>query len=50
MEERNLFISTCTRRQMARRRPSRVFIPLWVVMSLVAIGAGIAAVVVTRGV
>ena len=50
MEERSLFISSCTRRQMARRRPTRVFIPLWVIMSLVALGAAIAAVLATRGV
>jgi|GEM_PF-4230455 len=48
MEERSLFISSCTRRQMARRRAGRTRPPLPVVMlamlmAAAALGAFLAA-------
>jgi hypothetical protein len=46
--ERTLFISSCTRREMARRRPHRSTLRLQLLVGLVAVAA-VVAVMALRG-
>jgi hypothetical protein len=45
----NIFISSCSRRQLARRRHARSAVPLQLILLLVIIAAGLAAFVAGRG-
>jgi hypothetical protein len=49
MESRSIFISSLSRRQLARRRPSRWAGRAELVMVVVLIALAIAAVIVARG-
>jgi hypothetical protein len=44
MEERSLFISSCSRRDLARRRPQRTALYLPLVLAAVLLGLALAAV------
>jgi hypothetical protein len=51
MPHSRLFVSSCTRRQLARRRPGRTTLPaqVLIVMILILILAGLAAFIAGRG-
>jgi integral membrane sensor domain MASE1 len=48
MADSSIFISSCSRRQLARRRPTRAQRRLQVLLALVVLGAGIGAFVLGR--
>ena len=50
MGDRSLFISSCSRRDLARRRPSRGGSRLPVVLTLIVLAICVAAVLVASGV
>jgi hypothetical protein len=47
-EQRTVFISSCSRRELARRRPQRPVIPVQLMVALMAL-AGVFAVLALRG-
>jgi hypothetical protein len=49
MPHSRLFVSSCTRRQLARRRPGRTTVPAQVLIVMILILAGLAAFVAVRG-
>ena len=49
MEDKSLFISSCSRRQLARRRPGRVLSRRHAVLTLVVLVVALAAVFAARG-
>jgi hypothetical protein len=48
MEERNLFISSCSRRQLARRRPTKTAGRLQLAIALLLLAAAVLAFTVVR--
>ncbi|MFL5823499.1 MAG: hypothetical protein ACJ764_08675 [Solirubrobacteraceae bacterium] len=44
--QRSLFVSSCTRRELARRRPKRFSLPIQVVVALVLLAAALGLLVV----
>ena len=50
MAESGIFISSCSRRQLARRRPTRTgVVRLQILMVLIVLGSGLGAVLAARG-
>jgi hypothetical protein len=50
MEQRSLFISSCTRRQMARRRPGRTPVPhAALLLAVLALAAAVGALLAAHG-
>jgi len=49
MEDRGLFISSCSRRELARRRPTRSVARAQVVLTLLVLAAVLGALVAARG-
>lgn len=49
MEERSLFISSCTRRQLARRRSGRARLSLPALLALLLLVAAVGAFLVAHG-
>jgi hypothetical protein len=49
MEDRSLFISSCSRRELARRRPMRSVVRIQVVLALLVLAAALAALILARG-
>jgi hypothetical protein len=49
MPESRLFMSSCSRRQLARRRPGRAVLRIQLALVMLLILAGVAAFVVGRG-
>lgn len=49
MEDRSLFISSCSRRELARRRPGRFRFNMQAALAMVVLALAIAAVLVARG-
>jgi hypothetical protein len=49
MPHSRLFVSSCTRRQLARRRPGRTTVPAQVLIVMILILAGLAAFIAGRG-
>jgi hypothetical protein len=49
MPHSRLFVSSCTRRQLARRRPGRTTHPAQLMIVMILILAGLAAFVAGRG-
>jgi hypothetical protein len=49
MEDRSLFISSLTRRQMARRRPGRSLVRAQLVLALMAVAIALGAFVLAHG-
>jgi len=50
MEERTVFISSCSRRQLARRKPARTTGTLPLTIMMLALLVAVAAVLATRGI
>jgi hypothetical protein len=50
MEDRNVFISSCSRRQLARRRPTRSVARMQLVLAVLVLLVAVAAVLATAGV
>jgi hypothetical protein len=50
MEDRTVFISSCSRRQLARRRPTRLAARMQLVLALVLLLAAAAVVATAQGV
>jgi hypothetical protein len=50
MEDRNLFISSCSRRQLARRKPTRSTGTWPLTIMMLALVVAVAAVLATRGI
>jgi hypothetical protein len=48
-QNRSLFISSCTRRQLARRRPSRTAFPMQLVLAALVLAAALGAFVAVHG-
>jgi hypothetical protein len=49
MEGKSIFISSCSRRQLARRRPTRGAMRLQRLMALVVLAVAVGALVAARG-
>jgi hypothetical protein len=49
MPHSRLFVSSCTRRQLARRRPGRITLPAQLLIVTILIVAGLAAFIAGRG-
>jgi len=49
MEDRSLFISSCTRRQLARRRASRSMLRLQLLVTMAVIAAALVGFVLAHG-
>jgi hypothetical protein len=49
MEDRSVFISSCSRRQLSRRRPTRSVARVQVVMLLLVLAVALGALVAARG-
>jgi hypothetical protein len=49
MEDRSMFISSCTRREMARRRPHRRVLRIQAALALLLLAAALGAFLVARG-
>jgi hypothetical protein len=49
MESKSVFISSCTRRELARRRPSRWVLHLQTNVSMIVLAGAVLAFVVARG-
>jgi hypothetical protein len=49
MENRSVFISSVTRRDLARRRASRPAVPIQVVLAVIVLAAALGAVLAARG-
>jgi hypothetical protein len=45
----SIFISSCSRRQLARRRPSRGTVPPQLLLTTLVLVMGVVAVIVARG-
>ncbi len=49
MQDRSVFISSCSRRQLARRRPTRGLIRMQFVLAAVLLASALGAVLAARG-
>jgi hypothetical protein len=49
VEGKSVFISSCTRRQLARRRPPRSVLRLQLLVALLVLAIALAAVIAGRG-
>ncbi len=49
MHGRSVFISSCSRRQLARRRPSRSSLPVEALLVVVVLAAALGAFLAARG-
>jgi hypothetical protein len=49
MQDRSLFISSCSRRELARRRPMRSVARMQVVLAVLLLAAALAALILARG-
>jgi hypothetical protein len=49
MEDKSVFISSCSRRDLARRRPKRPVLPLQLLVVMLLVAAALGAFVVVHG-
>lgn len=49
MQEKSLFISSCTRREMARRRPTRGMYPVHVLLAIVVLALALGVALTAHG-
>jgi hypothetical protein len=49
MRDRSVFISSCSRRDLARRRPTRAVARMWLALTLLVFVIALGAVIAARG-